>query len=146
MATIYHLYHTWTLTMYGYKVHGKIWRYTDMVIWNFANSICSFHCISKFWYFFQNTTRGGGGGVESILRCHLTSIGNPIVEIRRSYDRLISTMVFPLPVRWHLEWKLLASLQHSNTEHGYLVDSCKLVEFHPVCTTLLVGWYTISNR
>ena len=34
--------------------------------------------------------------------CHLTSIENPIVEIRRSYDRLISTMGFPILVRWHL--------------------------------------------
>ena len=41
-------------------------------------------------------------GPDSIQRCHLTSIGNPIVEIRRSYDRLISTMGFPLLVRWHL--------------------------------------------
>ena len=30
------------------------------------------------------------------------SIGNPTVEIRRSYDRLISTMRFPILVRWHL--------------------------------------------
>ena len=29
-------------------------------------------------------------------------IGNPIVEIRRSYDRLISTMGFPILVRLHL--------------------------------------------
>ena len=41
-------------------------------------------------------------GADSIKRCHLTSIGNPIVEIRQSYDRLISTMGFPIPVRWHL--------------------------------------------
>ena len=41
-------------------------------------------------------------GADSIKRCHLTSIGNPIVEIRRSYDRLISTMGFPILVRWHL--------------------------------------------
>ena len=34
-------------------------------------------------------------GAESI--CGLTSIGNPIEEIKRSYDCLISTMV-----RWHL--------------------------------------------
>ena len=33
---------------------------------------------------------------------HLTSIWNPILEIRRSYDRLISTLGFPLLVRWHL--------------------------------------------
>ena len=30
------------------------------------------------------------------------SIGNSIVEIRRSYDRLISTMEFPMLVRCHL--------------------------------------------
>ena len=35
-------------------------------------------------------------------RHHLTSIWNPIVEIRRSDDRLISTMGFPILVRWHL--------------------------------------------
>ena len=41
-------------------------------------------------------------GPDSIERWHLTSIGNPIVEIRRSYDRLISTMGFPILVRRHL--------------------------------------------
>ena len=41
-------------------------------------------------------------GPDSIQRWYLTSIGNPIVEIRRSYDRLISTMGFPIPVRRHL--------------------------------------------
>ena len=41
-------------------------------------------------------------GPDSIWRWHLTGIGNPIVEIRRSYDRLISTMGFPIPVRRHL--------------------------------------------
>ena len=38
-------------------------------------------------------------GPDLIKRWHLTSIGNPIVEIRRSYDRLISTMGFPILVR-----------------------------------------------
>ena len=41
-------------------------------------------------------------GTESISRCHLTSVGNPIVKIRRSYDRLISTMGFLLLVKWYL--------------------------------------------
>ena len=36
---------------------------------------------------------------DSILRNCLDSIGNPIMEIRRSYDRLISTMRFPILVR-----------------------------------------------
>ena len=41
-------------------------------------------------------------GLVSIYRCHLTSIGNPIVEIRRSADRLISTVGFPILERWYL--------------------------------------------
>ena len=41
-------------------------------------------------------------GPNSIKRCHLTSIGNPIVEIRRSYNHLISTMGLPIWVRQHL--------------------------------------------
>ena len=41
-------------------------------------------------------------GPDSIKRCHLTTIGNLIVEIRRSFDRLISTMGFPILVRRHL--------------------------------------------
>ena len=40
--------------------------------------------------------------VCSIWRCHLISIENPIVEIRQSYYRLISTMGFPIVVRCHL--------------------------------------------
>ena len=41
-------------------------------------------------------------GPDSTYRWHLTSIGNPIAEIRRSYDRLISTIEFPILARWHL--------------------------------------------
>ena len=51
------------------------------------------HLVKNFtWYL----------GPDSIKRCRLTCIGNPIVEIRRSYDRLISTMGFPILVRRHL--------------------------------------------
>ena len=38
-------------------------------------------------------------GAESIQICHLTSVGNPIMDIRRFYGRLISTMGFPILVR-----------------------------------------------
>ena len=38
-------------------------------------------------------------GPDSTPRCRLTSIGNPIVKIRRSYNRLISTMGFPILVK-----------------------------------------------
>ena len=41
-------------------------------------------------------------GADSIQRYHLTSIGNPIVEIRGSQDHLISTIGFPILVRPHL--------------------------------------------
>ena len=41
-------------------------------------------------------------GADSIKIYHLTSIGHPIGDIRRSYDRLISTMGFPILARWHL--------------------------------------------
>ena len=41
-------------------------------------------------------------GADSIKIYRLTSIGNLIVEIRRSYDRLISTIGFPILIRWHL--------------------------------------------
>ena len=49
---------------------------------------------------FENILGGGGG--NSINSCRLTSIGNPIVEVRRSYDRLISIMGFHILVRQHL--------------------------------------------
>ena len=41
-------------------------------------------------------------GADSISKFHITGIGNPIWEIRRSYDRLISTLGFSLLVRWHI--------------------------------------------
>ena len=41
-------------------------------------------------------------GPDSIYGCHLTIIGNSIVEIRRSWFSLISTMGFPILVRRHL--------------------------------------------
>ena len=44
-------------------------------------------------------------GADSVLRC-LTSLGNPIVEIRQSCFCLISRMGFPILVRWHLDIEL----------------------------------------
>ena len=38
-------------------------------------------------------------GADSIYRCHLTSIGIPIVKIRQSYDCFISTIGFPILIR-----------------------------------------------
>ena len=67
-------------------------------------------------------------GPDSIRICHLTSIGNPIVEIRRSYDRLISTMGFPIPVIWHLYIEsglLRLVLQTKKHKNCHFVD-CKM--------------------
>ena len=36
-----------------------------------------------------------------LKRCHLTSIGNPVVETRLSLDRLLSTIGSPIQVRRH---------------------------------------------
>ena len=51
---------------------------------------------------------------DSIWRCRLTSIGNPIVEIRRSYDCLISTMGFPILARRCLYIESGPRLSYSN--------------------------------
>ena len=48
------------------------------------------------------TTRGIISLKKNKKRWHLTHRGNPIVEIRRSYDHIISTMGFHILVRWHL--------------------------------------------
>ena len=57
----------------------------------------------------------------------LTSIGNSIVEIRRSYDRLISTMGFPILVRCHL---YIESGPRSYKEHVV-----------PLSIKLYIKWY-----
>ena len=67
-------------------LYVALWKRYDKTILDSAGTIT-----------FTNTL-----GPDSISRWHLTSIGNPIVEIRRSYDRLISTMGFPILARWHL--------------------------------------------
>ena len=56
--------------------------------------------VQHYWPFVRGIHQWPGGWL--IKRYHLTSIGNPIVEIRRSYDRLISTLGFPILLRWHL--------------------------------------------
>ena len=76
-------------------------------------SICRYLAsvgISRPFYFHNGNSHpewrsrysDGALGPDSIKWWHLTSIGNPIVEIRRSYDRLISTMGFAILVRRHL--------------------------------------------
>ena len=66
-------------------------------------------------------------GADSIKGCHLTSIGNPIVEIRRSYDRLISTMGFPILLRWHL---------FINQGPDYLISMLFYSQIPALCSTI----------
>ena len=73
-------------------------------------------------------------GTDSITRCHLTSIGNPIMEIRRSYDRLISTMGLPILVRWHLYIESGPTLLTVHT----------LLLFYPPCITPKGGKHRIT--
>ena len=61
-------------------------------------------------------------GPDSIWWCHLTSIGNPIVEIRWSYGCLISTMGFLMLVRWHLYIESGPRRQLALRYHHHLVQ------------------------
>ena len=68
--------------------------------------LCMAHCCSRYSSVIIYVSLARFSviqGADSIKRCHVTSIGNPIVEIRRSYDRLISTMGFPILVRWYID-------------------------------------------
>ena len=72
-------------------------------------------------------------GPDSIKRWHLISIGNPIVEIRWSDDRLISTMGFPILVRWHLESgprsiELLSPVTQTNLIHVHVLTHVGLMD------------------
>ena len=92
-------------------------------------------------------------------KCHFTSIGNPIVEIRRSYDRLISTMGFPILVRWHLYiesgpwWCWIAftrKCNHSVISHRLRLQqppcvAILLVTLTPVCDINEVAFVALNN-
>ena len=87
-------------------------------------------------------------GPDSIKRCHLTSIGNPIVEIRRSYDRLISTMEFPIPVRRHLyiesgPWKLCVNTWILYSEENNVVTTNKA--YHIILYIYRNGSYSFTG-
>ena len=65
-------------------------------------------------------------GADLVQRCHLTSTGNPVVEIRWSSDGLMSTMGFPIMVRRHLyteSWprSCWLCLQRGNLSKGAIV-------------------------
>ena len=100
--------------------HHKSTAITKISLFNWASSL---HLINMF--------ERNNLGPDSIKKCHLTSIGNPIVEIRRSYDRLISTMGFPIPVRRHL---YIESGPRSNTPENIItIDPYDAVPMSLLC-------------
>ena len=64
---------------------------------------------------------------DSIQRC----IGNPIVEIRQSSDRLISTMGFPIQIECHLYVESGPKLSHN-----YLIIIIKF----PISKCIYIYW------
>ena len=74
-------------------------------------------------------------GPDSIQRCHLISIGNPIVEIRRSCDRLICTMGFPIPVRRHL---YIESGPCSNSGDDVIIDCWWRHNYQTIVTWIMI--------
>ena len=87
-------------------------------------------------------------GPDSIQGHRLTSIGNPIVEIRRSYDRLISTMGFPILVRRDL---YIESGPRKHLELLPLVILCSMysktvVESSPTQRAKALGSTSITYR
>ena len=95
----------WPVTI-GFPHKGSVTRnmlpFDDAII-KFLFSWLALKFVSRLWTFVKSTYRKYSlQGPDSTQRRRLTSIGNPIVEIRRSYDRLMSTMRFPIVVRRHL--------------------------------------------
>ena len=89
------------------------------------------------------------------IRCHLTSIGNLIVEIRPSYDYIISTMEFPTMVGWHLyiesgSWtynQMLVSTVATDAVDALVLKSQSTTK--PSASTLQTQWmlyHTMSIR
>ena len=88
-------------------------------------SKCSLLVVNSVWCCFHFVHSVCVLGADSIWRCHLTSIGNPIVEIRRYYDCLISTMGFPIPVRQHLH---IESGPWFRRRTAYISMACRLAQ------------------
>ena len=102
------IWDTMTLMWHNFNDH----RAFDGLVQDCGNSNLlahwSYHSLAQiYWYNYNDRVQVKSFqydhlGADSIKRCHLTSIWSLIVEIRRSYDRLISTMGFPILVRRHL--------------------------------------------
>ena len=97
--------------------------------------------IPKFCLDFGSIQHGHTELVDHLIWvCHSTDVGNPITEIRRSYERCISTTGFPTPVRrYHYielmpRWCLLVAHPHkpvlfcSYPEHGFVILIMSILE------------------
>ena len=83
-------------------------------------------------------------GWFNIKECHLTSIGNPIVEIRWSSDRLISTMGFPILVTWLLSNSIWAQGQLSDINpESFRVASDTINSLHAALFSLTLNWHSL---
>ena len=103
-------------------------------LWNFQCR--QYRKVHQQWQHYLLQWRVCVQGPDSIYGCHLVSIGNPTVEIRRSYDRLISTMAFPILVRCHLY-----------IESGPWTLQAVTTRFHPRGTCdILVPRYSLYHR
>ena len=87
-------------------VHQIIWRWLIVNLTRRRNCskheacfwICHIQYISHVVFNDGVQKNPSTAGADSISGCNLTITGNPIVEKRRSYDRLIDTMGFPILV------------------------------------------------
>ena len=77
------------------------------------------------------------------------SIGNPIVEIRRSYDRLISTKGFPILIRQHLHIELGPRAWARDTFHkGFMSYNPILVKIRLAltCKIMIVSVHNFARH
>ena len=84
-------------------------------------------------------------GPDSISRCRLTSIGNPMLEIRWSYDRLIYKMGFPILVRRHLYIESGPRLWYSKLALQNIVNTPGDCFVTPARQCWLLYWYEVLN-
>ena len=77
-------------------------------------------------------------GANSLSRCHLTSIEIAIVEIRRSYDRLISAIGYPILVR-HLCCESGPCIQTDKLESPSLYCGTEWTTYASVYLTIIVS-------
>ena len=89
------------MALYGDLNPGVCHLYVKSLELIWRAGICGCTIFKKSWLGVMTRYQGS----DSVQRWHLTSIANPIVEIRRSDHRLISTMGFLILIRHlYIEW------------------------------------------